>query len=98
MELVQPPAVGHTCERSWRTVRRGGHIARSNQVRVPSARRSGTPEYVTAVDHAEADWRNRDSCGGGADRSALRKGGTRRFAPSYSVSGLVLVRAPGLPH
>ena len=32
----------------------------------------------------------------GADRSALRKGGTGRFAPSYSVSGPVLVRAPGL--
>jgi hypothetical protein len=40
-----------------------------------------------------ADLQNRDSCGGGADRSALRKGGTRRFAPSNSVSGLVLVRA-----
>src|SRR5262249_44137024 len=50
----------------------------------------------TSVDHSEADWRKCGSCGGGADRSALRKGVTWRSARNCSVSGLVLTRAPVL--
>src|SRR5262245_58265872 len=49
-----------------------------------------------AVDVAGADWRNCGSCGGGADRRALRKRGEWRCARNSSASVLVLIRAPDL--
>jgi len=45
---------------------------------------------VALADVTGEDWQNCVARGGGADRSAPRKGGTRRLAPSHSVSGLVL--------
>src|SRR5262245_7273461 len=52
--------------------------------------------YVPFVDVTGENWRYSVACGGGPDRSALRKGGTWRLASSCSVSGLVLTHAPDL--
>src|SRR5262245_58304470 len=60
-----------------------------------SGSRARARAMVTA-DVTGEDWQYCIARGGGAARIALWGGGTRRFAPSYSVSGLVLIRALGL--
>src|SRR5688572_5775331 len=60
-----------------------GGIDRRAQVEIVRGRRSDTPTLVALADVSEADWRKCGSCGGGADRRALRK---LHHAPSIELT------------
>jgi len=63
-----------------RTLRRWGHIGQRKLHRRVGPTQVARITLVTSVDHTGEDWPHCAASGGGADRSALRKAGTRRVA------------------
>src|SRR5262249_51694122 len=63
---------------------------------LPTRGRTASSQRDRSFTDTKADWRKCGSCGGGADRRALRKRGEWRCARNSSASVLVLIRAPDL--